>query len=402
MTAHTDTPPPEGTAPGHRRPADRRQQIISAAAKAFSASSYHSVRLEDIAEAVGMSAPALYRHFPTKYALFAETTTYLANALVAAIADIEPGCPDELDALLAAITAASIENRRTGRLYRWESRYLEPADAAVVRDAVVGQHRRVRSALLARRPELSRTDANVITAAMISVMASPLTHRVTLAHREIQSLITDTALSLIDVELPDTAAPTPAQPTSGLVPAAKREQLLSESINLFAARGFRDVTIEEIGAAVGMPASGVYRHFSSKTAILEAAFWRATDRFTSSIADALAASTTPREAISQLITRYVQLSCDSIELITVYVTEIGHVSPRQQTALRNQQRITVEEWATWVGRERPDISPTRARFLVHAAFNVVADLARAPRPPAADRITALGLRILLGEQIPTD
>ncbi len=41
------------------RPKDRRQQIAMAAALAFSERGYHQVSLSDVADAVGISAPAL-------------------------------------------------------------------------------------------------------------------------------------------------------------------------------------------------------------------------------------------------------------------------------------------------------------------------------------------------------
>uniref|UniRef100_UPI003D91EACC TetR/AcrR family transcriptional regulator n=1 Tax=Gordonia sp. B7-2 TaxID=3420932 RepID=UPI003D91EACC len=396
-TTPSDVPAADAGAPRRRRPAARRQFILDAAAKAFSAGGFHTVRLEDIADAVGISAPALYRHFPTKYALFAETTAQLAHGLSGAVKGVEPGSPTELDDLLSAITTTSIENRRTGGLYRWEARYLEGADADLVREVVINQHRRIRAALQRRRPGLSDADADLITAAMTSVVASPATHRAALPAREAHTLIRDAATDLVQVDLPPPTDPTTATPGTGLLPAAKREVVLAESIHLFAARGFRDVTIDDIARAAGIPASGVYRHYPSKSAILEAAFWRAAERVTASITDALAASSTPREAIVALVTRYVGLTCGSTELITVYVTEIGHVGPTQRTALRNQQRLTVEEWATWVTRWRPDLSATQARFLVHAALNVIIDLARLPQQPSEARITALSSRILLGE-----
>ncbi|MDS1115619.1 TetR/AcrR family transcriptional regulator [Gordonia westfalica] len=389
-TSQTDAP---GTR--QRRPADRRRLIVDAAAKAFSDGGYHAVRLDDIAEAVGISAPALYRHFPNKYALFAETTSALARSLRSALDAVDTDGDDELRALLVAITAASFQNRRKGGLYRWESRYLEPADLAIVRDVVVHQHRRVRAAARRLRPDLGDADANLIAAAMTSVAASPTTHRASLPAREVTTLIPDAALNLLDVDLPGPVQPA-APGVHGLAPAAKREIILTEAINLFASRGFRDVTIEDIAHAADLPASGVYRHFPSKVAILEAAFWRATDRVTSAISDALAASTTPHEAILGMIRRYVQLTCSTTDLISVYETEIGHATPEARAALRNQQRITVEEWATWVSRERENLSITHARFLVHAALNVVTDLSRLQPQPSPERIEALSARILLG------
>ena len=394
-TSTSDTSQPGAPSARRRRPADRRRLIVDAAAKAFSDGGYHAVRLDDIADAVGISAPALYRHFPNKYALFAETTAVLAQSLRSALDAAEADGDDELRDLLVAITAASFENRRTGGLYRWESRYLEPADLDIVRDVVVHQHRRVRAAARRLRPDLGDADAKLIVAAMTSVAASPTTHRSSLPAREVTPLIADAAIDLLEVDLPDPVEP-PAPACHGLAPAAKREVILTEAINLFAARGFRDVTIEDIAHAANLPASGVYRHFPSKVAILEAAFWRATDRVTTAISDALAGATTPHEALVGMVRRYVRLTCSSTDLISVYETEIGHATPGARNALRNQQRITVEEWATWMSRERADLPITHARFLVHAALNVVTDLSRLRPQPSPERIEALSARILLG------
>ncbi|GAC69425.1 putative TetR family transcriptional regulator [Gordonia soli NBRC 108243] len=368
--------------------------IVGAAAKSFSESGYHAVRLEDIADTVGISTPALYRHFPNKYALFAETARHLADALAAAVEPIPVGGPDELRELLAALTVAAIENRRTGGIYRWESQFMQPDDAEYVRDIVVAQHRRIRTALTIRRPDLDRGTADVITAAMTSVVASPATHRASLSRKQIETTITDAALALESVDLPDDLADS-ATPRIGLPPAARREVLLGEAIRLFAASGFHDVTIDDIARAADLPASGVYRHFASKTDILEAAFWRASDRVTSAVSDALAASTTPREAIMALVAGYVELCHGNPELIAVYMAEIGNVGKRQRTALRNQQRLNVEEWSAWVARHRAEVSPVRARFLVHAALNVVGDLTRIDRRPNTETVAALGSRLLL-------
>ncbi|WP_288816658.1 TetR/AcrR family transcriptional regulator [uncultured Gordonia sp.] len=393
MTARPQTSRPD-TGARRRRPADRRRMIVDAAAKAFSDGGYHAVRLDDIADAVGISTPALYRHFPNKYALFAETTAELATGLRDVLDTVPEGSPEELPALLEAITATSFDNRRRGGLYRWESRYLEPADAAIVRDVVVHQHRRVRAAARRLRPSLTDLDANLVAAAMISVAASPTTHRASLPAREATALMSAAAIGLLEVELPEPTDPEPPSVT-GLAPAAKREVILTEAIELFAARGFRDVTIEDIAHAADLPASGVYRHFPSKVAILEASFWRATDRVTSAISDALAASTTPREAIAAMVASYVRLSSSATDLIAIYETEIGHTTPQAREELRNQQRITVDEFATWLTRVRDELSLSQARFLVHASLNVVTDLSRQSLPPSPDRIDALAMRILL-------
>ncbi|MFF3567856.1 TetR/AcrR family transcriptional regulator [Nocardia jiangxiensis] len=52
--------------------ADRRRQLLTAAARLIAERGYTGVRLEDLGSAVGISGPAVYRHFPNKEAVLVE------------------------------------------------------------------------------------------------------------------------------------------------------------------------------------------------------------------------------------------------------------------------------------------------------------------------------------------
>lgn len=51
-----------------------------------------------------------------------------------------------------------------------------------------------------------------------------------------------------------------------------KEKILDVSIDLFAKKGFKDVTVREIAEAVGIKASSLYKHYESKEDILESIF----------------------------------------------------------------------------------------------------------------------------------
>lgn len=121
----------------------RRAQVLEAAAVAFGQRGYAAVGLGDIASAVGISAPALYRHFPGKYALFAEVAQVEMTTLVAA-ADAVPD-PDDLSAVLRTIAVTTLAHRSHGSLYRWEARFLGPDDREQLRDTT----RRLRASVSA-------------------------------------------------------------------------------------------------------------------------------------------------------------------------------------------------------------------------------------------------------------
>lgn len=54
------------------RPRERREMIVAAAAELFHTKGFRATRIEDIGAAVGMTGPALYRHFESKEALLTE------------------------------------------------------------------------------------------------------------------------------------------------------------------------------------------------------------------------------------------------------------------------------------------------------------------------------------------
>ncbi len=51
-----------------------------------------------------------------------------------------------------------------------------------------------------------------------------------------------------------------------------KEKILNVSIELFAQKGFKDVSVREIAAAVGIRASSLYKHYKSKDDILDTIF----------------------------------------------------------------------------------------------------------------------------------
>ncbi|WP_030343588.1 TetR/AcrR family transcriptional regulator [Streptomyces sp. NRRL S-1022] len=64
-------------------PADRRAQLLSVGARLFATHPYSDVLMEDVAEAAGVSRALLYRHFPSKQALFAAVYQQAADQLLA-------------------------------------------------------------------------------------------------------------------------------------------------------------------------------------------------------------------------------------------------------------------------------------------------------------------------------
>lgn len=392
----TAGPHPTSAVRTRKRPANRRDVILAAAARIFAESGFHATHLSAIADAAGISTPALYRHFSGKYELFAAALIELAADLTAA-ADEAPQQTDpalELATVVRALTSVALDNREAGNIYRREPGLLHGEDR--IRLAALSRRTRARlsTPLRTLRPELSDHAVGTLVTATLSVAASPVTHRVALARKAAVDVLSEAADSVLRVTLPE---PGPSETAPGLAPLGKREGILTESIRLFAEHSFHEVTLEQIGAAAGLPPSGVYRHFPSKHAILSAAMWRASERTTAAITDGLSRATTPAEALVALAARYSALCVEDPEIMTVYLRETTVLEAAELRSLRLQQRRNVDEWATWLQRARPEVASAAARFLVHAALNVATDLAIGYRGIDAKTVGAIVAAVLLPE-----
>lgn len=375
---------PTGAEGVRRRPKDRKAQIARASAEAFSVLGYYGVSMETIAKRVGISAAALYRHYSSKYELFRDAVLNLGQQLVdcTAFADDDSGDPQvTLRRLVSALIDTAMASRESGGLYRWEGRFLRGDDQATLIAQMRSVHYRIQRPLMAIRPDLTSRQRWTLSTSALSVIGSIVDHRAKLPAIQVRALLADLADAVLAAELPDVediaAEAPPAAATVAETP--KYEALLNESMRLFNLNGYRNTSVEDIAAAVGMPASGIYRYFSGKSDILAAAFRRAADRLSAELSAIVSTTPNPEEALTTVIDAYVARSFERPELDYVYYTERLNMTPGDQKILRNLQRANVESWVDLVASVRRDWTPGQARFAVHAAMSLVIDLGRLMR-----------------------
>ncbi|REE94884.1 TetR/AcrR family transcriptional regulator [Thermomonospora umbrina] len=91
----------------------RRAEIVNAAAELFARHGYHGVSIGDLGRAVGLTGPALYRHFPAKDAVLAEILLDISRRLLAegARRAAAPDPAEALDALLRWHIDFALANR---------------------------------------------------------------------------------------------------------------------------------------------------------------------------------------------------------------------------------------------------------------------------------------------------
>lgn len=376
------------------RPRNRRQLIVEAAGRMFSARGYHAASMEEIAAAVGITAAALYRHFPNKYALFAECANIMADRLVAALGEVPPEA--SLADLFAAATRVTVAHRASGGVYRWEARYLERVDRKVLRtkfDHVIG---RVTEAVRREHP-LPGEHLRAVTA--LGAIGSITMHRTTIAQRRLEELLVASALRVAAAD-PTAAAgiarvvDLPAQP----VARTRRSEILAAAIPLFERDGFANVTNGRIAEAVGLVPSAIYRYFPSKTDILVAACLQAAGLLAQAVEQNLRGTADPHEAMAALTATYVAYSFEHTALTSVANAELAGLPSAQQRPLIVAQREHIAIWEHQLRLVRPELESRQARILIHAGLGVVAEAKRGLRwqdsPQHRDAVTTLVMSAL--------
>lgn len=174
-------------------------------------------------------------------------------------------------------------------------------------------------------------------------------------------------------------APGPTAPGRLRGGAATREGAITAAIARFHSSGYDEVTMEAIGADVGVAASALYRHFPGKSALLTAAVDR-TATLVSDLLDRHAAlhgsGDDPARALVDLLDQYVSISFSHGPELMLYHSELGTLDPDDRRRIRRSQLRQLERWAGLVREAAPAgsaVDDATARIRVHAALAVVLD-----------------------------
>jgi AcrR family transcriptional regulator len=156
---------------------------------------------------------------------------------------------------------------------------------------------------------------------------------------------------------------------------ARRDKILEAAAELLARHGYHAVSLADIGAAAGIVGSGIYRHFGSKSAILDALLDQAMDRLVGNAAGALASGAGDEQVLGALVAGQVAFAVDDRRLVQLYQREIHTLPEADRRRLRRRQRHYLEEWVHVLAGVRPGITDGEARARVHAAIGAIQSVA---------------------------
>jgi AcrR family transcriptional regulator len=351
----------------------RRAQLAEAAAQQFYRLGFHRVSMADVATAVGVTAPAIYRYFRSKQELLAAAIGSGLDTVTEAL-DRAAGAP--LPDFMNAMAGAAIARRDLWILLQREMRQLSPAQRQPLEEQFEAIVRPFRALVRRERPDLPAGESGLVTTAILATLASPSVYRAPMPKRDQQRILAAAAQAACRARWDPAgrAAPGRAAVASSPSPgqaADRGAEVLDTAIRLFAARGYQAVSLDDIGAELGMAGPSLYHYYATKSDILVAAFARATEWLA-----AQRRLAGPAPSLADLVAAYIDLGVRERMVFAVYVWEAVNLPPEAGRRIRSGLESDVQAWCAALGDLRPGLTAGQRLVLVHAARAVVHDVVR--------------------------
>ncbi len=353
------------------RPRDRRASILAAARARFHRHGYSGTSLEDIAGDLGITAPALYRHFRGKDALY-------TAALESNLAHLEECVADgsSADEVVRRLARVAVEHPTIGLLWNPDRRRrLTDPDGSIQRRLVATAD--TLGALFGRGvpSEIAHLRARGVLAAVSSTG-----FYVTTLGTESQAEHLERALAavvgfrparpLVDIEV--SSEEVVSRPWT-----TRRSALLDVGAHLIVRRGgYQAVTIEEIAATAGVSPNTVYSSFGGKADLFVAVIRRAVSWLASSLEQASAQAGSADEALRLAISSSLDLSAQHPSWTGTLADEMSNLPEEDLRGVVVAVDDYLAEWLALCSAIAPTLPDEAVRVRMRAALAVLDDRAR--------------------------
>ncbi len=172
--------------------------------------------------------------------------------------------------------------------------------------------------------------------------------------------------------------------------ADRRIALLDAAAQLFADRGFNGVSIEDLGAAVGVSGPAVYRHFTGKQAVLAALLVGVSRDLLDGGIAVVENAPNDEAALRSLIAFHADFALDNPDVIRVQDRDLDSLAALDRREVRSLQRRYIDLWMEVLGRLHPALGTTELRVRVQATFGLINSTPHSVRTHgrSVDRVTA--------------
>ncbi len=151
----------------------------------------------------------------------------------------------------------------------------------------------------------------------------------------------------------------------------RREQILAAAAELFSQRGFDATGIDEVGDAVGITGSAIYRHFASKDELFQQVLARALTSRIEGTAAIVEEASTAEEALDRLTDNLIESVLNERSLSATLWRDLRHLDAEGTGFYDRHHRLQVEEFVHGLRGVRPDLSDAERRARVDALYGLV-------------------------------
>lgn len=381
---HDQTSYPNPAASTHDS-TDTRHRLRTAAAGVFAERGYNDASVEEVCSETGIDAATFAEHYSDKYELFKDVVFAPSRAMLRATDGVETGDPRQARSVITRIVDSTadvaIATRATGGFYRSEHRYLSREDGKELSHLIADLRSRVSQPLRLLRPQLSEEDADMLTAAALSTIVSITIHATSLPAPKVKTLLTVTAMRLLDSEpaTGDIREGTPATTPAWHSDTSETGLLLGAAVDLSFERGYRGLTMEEVAETAGVDIARANAHYSSLSDLLTKGCIIGFEALDHDMQQAIESSTSARDTLLGLCRAYVRHYMVEYKLMTIYLADARNFEGANRKVMLELQSHSVTMWTRAIQNARPELSQTEATYLVFAALSLVSDLARIVR-----------------------
>lgn len=117
-----------------------------------------------------------------------------------------------------------------------------------------------------------------------------------------------------------------------------QDEIVAAAAKLFAERGYRAVTIDDIGSSLDYTKSVVYYYFDSKNEILWQIFQRIYDSYFEGIQEIRARNLPPAEAMAMIIRKHALNVMERREWTAIYFREESELTEQQRREMAKKKR----------------------------------------------------------------
>jgi AcrR family transcriptional regulator len=155
----------------------------------------------------------------------------------------------------------------------------------------------------------------------------------------------------------------------------QRERILLAAMDLFALRGYHQVTIDDLGDAVGFTGPSLYRYFASKIDILVELFVYVVDKLSASAEGIISGGGSDIDKLLQLVDLEISFALGSPGYVRVYLQEEHNLPAVEHANYRKKADKYTQIWIDQLKKVQPGLSADQAKIATVSAIGAISFVA---------------------------